>query len=105
MTYNIGVLSRNKEFFPTNSLLEELNSRNNTSGIYLATPYVTPIIDTQIEYNTDALFAAQSLKSIDGIIPRIGRSHTQIGLIYLKQLEIIGVPTTISSQALYVARD
>ncbi|MHA1214957.1 MAG: ATP-grasp domain-containing protein [Candidatus Hodarchaeales archaeon] len=105
MTYNIGVLSRNKEFFPTNSLLEELNSRDNTSGIFLSTPYVTPIIDTKIHYNTDALFAAQSLKNIDGVIPRIGRSHTQIGLIYLKQLELIEVPTTISSEALYIARD
>jgi len=105
MKYMIGVMSKNREFFPTAALLEELARRSDCSGIYLSTPYISPLIDNLNPFKTDALFAGQSLKSIDGIVPRVGRSQTQIGLIYLKHFELIGIPTTITSEALFNTRD
>jgi ribosomal protein S6--L-glutamate ligase len=99
---NLGVLSKNREFFPTTQLLEEIGRRNNTHGIFLSSRFVSPFINKTV---VDALFANQSLKSLDGIIPRIGRTQTEIGLLCLQHFELMGIPTTISSQALFIARD
>jgi ribosomal protein S6--L-glutamate ligase len=99
---NLGVLSKNREFFPTTQLLEEIGRRNNTHGIFLSSRFVSPLVNNTI---VDALFANQSLKSLDGIIPRIGRTQTEIGLLCLQHFELMGIPTTISSQALFLARD
>ena len=101
----IGIMSRNREYFPTAALLDELAKRSDSSGIYLSTPYISPLIDSENPFKSDALFAGQSLKTIDGIIPRVGRSQTEIGLIYLRHFELIGIPTTITSQALFNTRD
>jgi ribosomal protein S6--L-glutamate ligase len=98
----LGVLSRNREYFPTEQLLFEIEKRKDISGVFLSTQFITPLItNTQI----NSYYSDQSLKSISGIIPRIGRSQTEIGLICLKQFELQGIPTTLSSQALYLARD
>lgn len=99
---NLGVLSKNREFFPTTQLLNEIGRRNNSRGVFLSTRFVSPLVNNSI---IDALFANQSLKSLDGIIPRIGRTQTEIGLLCLKHFELMGIPTTISTQALFVARD
>jgi ribosomal protein S6--L-glutamate ligase len=98
----IGVLSKNREYFPTAKLLEEMDHRRNLSGVFLSTQYVSPLVSNSI---SDAIFADQSLKALAGVIPRIGRSHTQIGLTYLKQFELMGIPTTLSAKALFLARD
>ncbi|MFW9904164.1 MAG: RimK family alpha-L-glutamate ligase [Candidatus Thorarchaeota archaeon] len=98
----LGVLSKNREFFPTTQLLEEIGRRSNIRGIFLSSRFVSPLVNNTI---VDALFANQSLKSLDGIIPRIGRTQTEIGLLYLQHFELMGIPTTISSQALFLARD
>jgi len=98
----IGVLSKNREYFPTNQLLKELDHRKNHSGIFLSTQYVSPIISNR---NIDAIFADQSLKGIAGVIPRIGRTQTELGLFCLKQFELMGIPTTLSADALYLARN
>jgi len=99
---NLGVLSKNREFFPTIQLLDEIEQRNSTHGIFISTRFVSPLVNNSL---VDALFANQSLKALDGIIPRIGRSQTEIGLLCLQQFELMGIPTTISSHALYLARD
>lgn len=99
---NLGVLSRNREFFPTTQLLDEIEQRDSTHGIFISTRFVSPIVNNSF---VDALFANQSLKALDGIIPRIGRSQTEIGLLCLHQFELMEIPTTISSHALYLARD
>lgn len=102
MTLSLGVLSRNREFFPTAQLLNELSQMDDASGVYLSPQYVTPLISPS---TADALFATQSLKSLSGIIPRIGRSQTEIGILCLQQFELMEIPTTLSSQALFIARD
>ena len=98
----LGVLSKNREFFPTTQLLEEIGRRSNTRGIFLSSRFVSPLVNNTV---VDALFANQSLKSLDGIIPRIGRTQTEIGLLCLQHFELMGIPTTISSHALFLARD
>ncbi|MFX1285338.1 MAG: RimK family alpha-L-glutamate ligase [Promethearchaeota archaeon] len=99
---NLGVLSKNREYFPTAQLLDDIKRRNNTQGIFISTSFVSPLVNDSF---VDALFVNQSLKSLDGIIPRIGRSQTQIGLLCLQQFDLMGIPTTISSHALFLARD
>ena len=98
----IGVMSKNREYFPTSKLLEELDRRINLSGVFLSTQYMNPFLSN---LSSDTLFANQSLRSLAGVIPRIGRSHTEIGLLCLKQLELMGIPTTLSANALFLARD
>lgn len=98
----IGVLSRNREYFPTSKLLEELEHRKSFSGVFLSTQYVNPLVSN---LESDAIFANQSLKGLTGVIPRIGRTQTEIGLICLKQFELMGIPTTLSAKALFLARD
>ncbi len=99
---NLGVLSKNREYFPTTQLLDEIERREDTYGVFLSTRFVSPLVNNSI---VDALFANQSLKSLDGIIPRIGRTQTELGLLCLQQFELMGIPTTISTQALFLARD
>jgi len=99
---NLGVLSKNREFFPTTQLLNEISRRSNIRGVFLSSHFVSPLVNNTV---VDALFANQSLKSLDGIIPRIGRTQTEIGLLCLQHFELMGIPTTISSQALFLARD
>lgn len=98
----LGVLSKNREFFPTTQLLNEIGHRNNTRGVFLSTRFVSPLLNNSV---IDALYANQSLLSLDGIIPRIGRTQTEIGLLCLKHFELMGIPTTMSTQALFIARD
>ncbi len=99
---NLGVLSKSREIFPTTQLLDEINRQEDTSGVFLSTQFVSPLVNDSI---VDALFANQSLKAINGIIPRIGRSQTEIGLLCLQQFELMEITTTISTQALFLARD
>ncbi|NHJ02810.1 MAG: RimK family alpha-L-glutamate ligase [Candidatus Heimdallarchaeota archaeon] len=98
----IGVMSRNREYFPTAQLLTELSRRKDLSGIFLATQVISPLITSDL---VDTLFAGQSLQTIAGIIPRIGRSQTDLGMVCLKHFELMGLPTTLSSNALFLARD
>ncbi len=98
---NLGVLSKNREYFPTSQLLDEMDHRD-INGVFLSTRFVSPIIDSS---DIDALLGNQTLKALAGIIPRIGRSQTDIGLICLQQFELMKIPTTISSEALFLVRD
>lgn len=99
---NLGVLSKNRDYFPTTQLLDEIERREDTNGVFISSRFVSPLINNSF---IDALFANQSLKSLDGIIPRIGSSQTEIGLLYLQQFELMEITTTITTQALFIARD
>lgn len=99
---NLGVLSKSREVFPTTQLLNEIDRQEDMSGVFLSTRFVSPLVNDSI---VDALFANQSLKAIDGIIPRIGSSQTEIGILCLQQFELMEITTTISTQALFLARD
>lgn len=98
---NLGVLSKNREYFPTTQLLAEMDQRD-INGVFLSTRFISPLIDSS---DIDAFLGNQTLKALAGIIPRIGRSQTDIGLIILQQFELMNIPTTISSKALFLVRD
>jgi ribosomal protein S6--L-glutamate ligase len=102
MVKQIGVLSRSKEYFPTAQLLNTINHHNEISGVFISTQYVFPLINPPV---VDALFVNQSLSSLIGVIPRIGRTQTDLGLLILKNFELMHVPSTLTSEALYLSRD
>jgi glutathione synthase/RimK-type ligase-like ATP-grasp enzyme len=102
MVKQIGVLSRNKDYFPTTKLLEDINQRYTVSGVFLSTQYVFPLISSS---GVDARFANQSLLPLLGVVPRIGRSQTNLGLICLNHFQLMGIPSTLSAEALFLSRD
>ena len=102
MVEQIGVLSRSKEYFPTTKLLNTINQHEDISGVFISTQYVFPLINSS---TADALFANQSLKPLIGVIPRIGRTQTEIGLVILKNFELMEIPSTLTSEALYYSRN
>ena len=101
MVNQIGILSRNRAFYPTSDLLIETNRRTNINGVFLDTQKTS----AYLAQNPDVLIYNYSLRSLGCIVPRIGRSQTDFGVIILKQLEILGIPTTLSSQALENSRN
>jgi ribosomal protein S6--L-glutamate ligase len=97
----IGVLSRNQAFWATTEIIEALKSKH-VDPIYLQTPQVYLSLDSE---RADAVFDGQSLSGLDAVIPRIGRSLTQLGTMILRQLELMRIPSTLSVQGLLVARN
>ena len=102
MSPTLGVLSKNREFHPTKELLTAINKFNDLSGIFLSTHHIAPLIDRSA---FDIFLGGQSLKQLGGIIPRIGFTQTEFGMLCLSQFELMGIPTTLSAQALYNVRD
>ncbi|MFW9855475.1 MAG: RimK family alpha-L-glutamate ligase [Candidatus Thorarchaeota archaeon] len=98
----LGVLSKNREYHPTQELLTAIDKMADISGIFLSTQHVIPFIDGS---RSDIYLGGQSLRSLAGIIPRIGFTQTAFGLICLRQFEIMGIPSTLSSQALHLVRN
>lgn len=102
MVKQIGVLSRNRDYFPTTQLIKDINQRTDVSGVFISTQFVFPLISSS---GADARFANQSLLPLLGVIPRIGRSQTNLGLLCLKHFELMNIPSTLSAEALYLSRD
>lgn len=97
----IGVLSRNVEFWATSEIIKALGSQH-AEPIYLRTPEIHLTLD---ERKADAIYGKKSLLSLDAVIPRIGRSLTQLGIMLLRQLELMKIPSTLSMNGLLVARN
>jgi ribosomal protein S6--L-glutamate ligase len=97
----IGVLSRNQAFWATTEIIEALKAKQ-VEPVYLHTPQVYLRLDRE---RADAMFEEGSLSRLDAVIPRIGRSLTQLGTIILKQLELMRIPSTLSMEGLLTARN
>ncbi len=69
--------------------------------VYLRTDQIRLVVGTP----SDAVHDGTSLRGNDVFIPRIGRSMTNFGKMLLRQLEIMGLPATLSDEALIVARN
>jgi len=97
----IAILSQNRHLYSTSRLYEEAQKNNIKTNII--TPLKCKLLieedEPQIYYNE------QSLDIFDGIIPRIGASITYYGAAVIRQFEMMGVMTTINSQALIRTRD
>jgi ribosomal protein S6--L-glutamate ligase len=97
----IGVLSKNQEFWATTEIIRALRDRR-IEPVYLHTPQVHLNLDGK---KADAVYDGRSLMDLDAAIPRIGRSLTQLGMMILKQFELMAIPSTLSMQGLLTARN
>ena len=98
---NIVILSRNANLYSTKSLEQAAVKRKHTIRI------IDPInCDIVIEKkNPSIYFKGKKLENVDAVIPRIGASITYYGTAVVRQFEMMGVLTTVGSQALVLSRD
>ena len=96
----IGVLSKNREFWATTEIMKALTEKN-VEPIYIKTPEVHLILGAK----ADAVYEKQSLSKLSEVIPRIGRSLTQLGVMLLKHFELMNIPSTLSRDGLVTARN
>lgn len=97
----IGILSKNQAFWATTEIISALNDLH-VEPVYLNTPQVHLNLEGE---KAGAVYDGKSLAHLNGAIPRIGRSLTQLGLMILKQLELMKIPSTLSMNGLLVARN
>ena len=97
----IGILSKNQAFWATTEIISALKDLH-VEPVYLNTPQVHLTLEGR---RADAIYEGKSLTELNGVIPRIGRSLTQLGLMILKQLELMNMPSTLSMNGLLVARN
>lgn len=98
---DLGVISRSKEYWATKKILAAIGKSGHKSR-YIHTP------DIQLklgEGEASAYANEKSLGELDSVIPRIGRSLTEFGIMMLRHLELMRVPTTLSSDGLATARN
>ncbi|NUO72379.1 MAG: 30S ribosomal protein S6--L-glutamate ligase [Frateuria sp.] len=97
----IAILSRNTRLYSTRRLVEAARERN----------HVVRVLDplrcyVRIAPNDVAVrYKGKALRDIDAVIPRIGTTTTFYGTAVLRQLEMMGVYTPNSSDAVLRARD
>jgi ribosomal protein S6--L-glutamate ligase len=97
----IGVLSKNPEFWATTEIMSALKEKG-AEPIYVRTPEVHLMLEGP---KVDAIYERQSLSRLDSVIPRIGRSLTQLGVMILKHFELMKLPSTLSMNGLLTARN
>jgi ribosomal protein S6--L-glutamate ligase len=96
----IGVLSKNREFWATTEIINAL-SRKGVEAAYIKTPEIHLMLGAKV----DAIYEKKSLSTLGSVIPRIGRSLTQLGVMLLKHFELMSIPSTLSIEGLTTARN
>ena len=98
---NIVILSRNKDLYSTQRLVEEGQRRNHQVEV------IDPLnCDLIIEKEKPTvLYNDRYLDDVDAIIPRIGASVTYYGCAVVRQFEMMNVFSTVSSDAIIRSRD
>ena len=97
----IAILSRTTRLYSTRRLVEAARERN----------HVVRVLDPLRCYvriapnNVSIRYKGKALRDIDAVIPRIGTTTTFYGTAVLRQLEMMGVYTPNSSDAVLRARD
>ncbi len=97
----IGVLSRNTEYWTTKKIIKAGRFKGHEAG-FIRTGDVQLMVD---DVYFDAFYGTKSFREVDIVIPRIGRSLTDFGVLLLNHLELMGVPTTLSARGLSTARN
>ncbi len=98
---NIVILSRNANLYSTNRLVEEGEHRGHDMEV------IDPLkCDIIIEKEKPTIFYKDRyLDYVDAIIPRIGASVTFFGCAVVRQFEMMGVFTSVTSDAIIRSRD
>lgn len=97
----VCVLSRSRKSFSTRKIQKALEKRG-AKPMYVNTRRVRLFVESG---GMDVTYQGTSIKGVDSVIPRIGRSLTDFGYTIIRQFEIAGVPSTLSSQGLINARN
>ncbi|MBK9108357.1 MAG: RimK family alpha-L-glutamate ligase [Saprospiraceae bacterium] len=97
----ILILSRNAALYSTQSLIQAAQKRGHF--VHVIDHLMCNII---VEQNKPQLYIGlDPVENIDAVIPRIGASATEYGAAVIRQLEYMGIPTTVSANALLKARN
>ena len=97
----IAVLSRNPNLYSTKRLIEEIRLAGHEALIVDHS-----LCDLVIEQNGPSIiYEGRNLEGVDAIIPRIGASVTFYGTAVVRQFELMGAFSTVTSQAIVRSRD
>ncbi len=96
----IGVISKKNTYWSTRQLLKAV-ARCGHEPSYIQTDAVRLVVAG----DDDAQYNGVSVRDHGIFIPRIGRSLTDFGKMLLRQLELMDLKTTLSSEALITARN
>ena len=97
----IAILSRGPYLYSTQSLLRA----GEAHGHFMQVIDLMHCSLCMSQGKMEVLYEGTSLSEFDAVIPRIGTSVTQEGISIIGHLEMMGIFTTTSSQALWNARD
>ncbi|MEX0995173.1 MAG: 30S ribosomal protein S6--L-glutamate ligase [Balneolaceae bacterium] len=100
-TLRIAVLSRNKNLYSTNRLVEAIKESGHQAVVL---DHLKCDIVIEKDYPTMYYFG-EKIENIDAVIPRIGASVTFYGAAVVRQFEMMQIPTSVESQALVRSRD
>jgi ribosomal protein S6--L-glutamate ligase len=98
---NIVILSRSNALYSTQSLIEAARQRNHSVRV-IDHMYCDLIIEPG---KSKILYHNQPVDHVDAVIPRIGASVTNYGVMILRQLESQRIFTTLKADPLLMARD
>jgi ribosomal protein S6--L-glutamate ligase len=97
----IAVLSRNPKIFSTQRLIEEIEKAGHEALVVDHS-----LCDLIIEQEGPSIiYKGQRLEGVDAIIPRIGASVTFYGTAVVRQFELMGAFSAVTSQAIVRSRD
>ena len=97
----IAVLSRNPKLFSTQRLIEEIQKAGHEAMVVDHS-----LCDLIIEQEGPSIiYKGQRLEGVDAIIPRIGASVTFCGTAVVRQFELMGSFSAVTSQAIVRSRD
>ncbi len=98
---NIVILSRNAGLYSTDRLVEEAENRGHKVEV------IDPLkCDIIIEKEKPTIYYKDRyLDYVDAVIPRIGASVTFYGCAVVRQFEMMGVFTTVTSDSILQSRD
>jgi ribosomal protein S6--L-glutamate ligase len=97
----IAVLSRNPKLFSTQRLIEEIEKAGHEAMVVNHS-----LCDLIIEQEGPSIiYKGQRLEGVDAIIPRIGASVTFYGTAVVRQFELMGAFSAVTSQAIVRSRD
>ena len=97
----IGILSRKRELYSTNSLVEACKARGHEVRV------INPLrcYMNITSHKPSILYKGDKLEGFDAIIPRIGASITFYGCAVVRQFEMMGVYCVNESVAITRSRD
>lgn len=97
----IAVLSRNPKLFSTQRLIEEIQKAGHE--VLVVDHSLCDLIIEQ--EGPSIIYKGQRLEGVDAIIPRIGASVTFYGTAVVRQFELMGAFSAVTSQAIVRSRD